>query len=712
MDNLKKKKITSRQKKIILMIVENSKKNIPITVSEIAGELELSSRTVLRDMSGIEKWFDENDFNFVKKPGVGLILEENIENQNFIIELLEEEKIEKEYSKEERTLIILSKLLVSNEPVKSYYFAKILKVSEGVLNNDFTLAGEWLERFNIELIRKPGLGVYLKGQEKNFREAYVNLIYDSFNEKEILDMVRNISENIQTDKAIEILSENRLLNLMDKCIIRKVESTLTKKLSELDVNLADSAYIGLVVHISLALQRIKNGENITMENDFLQELSLTEEFKLAQEIVKGMETDFSMNIPLDEVGYITMHIRGAKQRSSSNHKALNLDDIEVMDITNKMIDLAEDEFKISLKNDERLFKDLANHLGPSINRLNMGLEIRNPLLDEIKTKYSYAYNGVEKISKVIKDKLNINSIPESEIGYIAMHFASAIEKNLMMHANINIVVACPTGIGTSRFLSTKIENKFPNLNILETISALNIDEEYLKEKDVDLIVSTVELNTNLDYICVGPFMSSDDELIIKEKIKSIAQNKLMDLKVKDDTKNKDKVYEQITESMNIGRDILEFLDEIQFKKFKSKDLDELIMDSSKIFVESSEDVISIKESLEERLKISIPYIEESRILLLHCMSERIDIMKLAIIRLENNIKLNSKEEIENVVFMLLPKDAPSYQRQIMSEISGSLIDNFVFTNKINKFSILEMTLEIKDIVFNFYTNKLKTLIDK
>ncbi|WP_334295457.1 HTH domain-containing protein, partial [Clostridioides difficile] len=59
MDNLKKKKITSRQKKIILMIVENSKKNIPITISEIAGTLELSSRTVLRDMSGIEKWFDE-----------------------------------------------------------------------------------------------------------------------------------------------------------------------------------------------------------------------------------------------------------------------------------------------------------------------------------------------------------------------------------------------------------------------------------------------------------------------------------------------------------------------------------------------------------------------------------------------------------------------------------------------------------------------------
>ncbi len=102
----------------------------------------------------------------------------------------------------------------------------------------------------------------------------------------------------------------------------------------------------------------------------------------------------------------------------------------------------------------------------------------------------------------------------------------------MMNTNINIVVACPTGIGTSRFLSTKIENKFPNLNILETISAINIDEEYLKEKDVDLIVSTVELNTSLNYICVGPFMSLDDEQIIKEKIKSIAQNKLINLNTK------------------------------------------------------------------------------------------------------------------------------------------------------------------------------------
>lgn len=48
----------------------------------------------------------------------------------------------------------------------------------------------------------------------------------------------------------------------------------------------------------------------------------------------------------------------------------------------------------------------------------------------------------------------------------------------------------------------------------------------------------------------------------------------------------------------------------------------------------------------------------------------------------------------------------------MSEISGLLIDNIIFINKINKFFIEEMVLEVKDIVFNFYINRLKVFIDK
>ena len=91
---MKRKKISSRQKEIILLLAQNTS-NKPITISEVAKELNISTRTVLRDMTKIESWLDENDFKFIKKPGVGIYLDETLDSKQFIIELLQEEKIEK-----------------------------------------------------------------------------------------------------------------------------------------------------------------------------------------------------------------------------------------------------------------------------------------------------------------------------------------------------------------------------------------------------------------------------------------------------------------------------------------------------------------------------------------------------------------------------------------------------------------------------------------
>ncbi len=98
---MRKKKLMSRQKQIIQILTKSTSKN-PITISTIAESLNISSRTVLREMPKIEEWLDENGFNFIKKPGVGLIIDENLENQQLILELLEVESIQKEYTKDEK----------------------------------------------------------------------------------------------------------------------------------------------------------------------------------------------------------------------------------------------------------------------------------------------------------------------------------------------------------------------------------------------------------------------------------------------------------------------------------------------------------------------------------------------------------------------------------------------------------------------------------
>ena len=181
-----------------------------------------------------------------------------------------------------------------------------------------------------------------------------------------------------------------------------------------------------------------------------------------------------------------MHLRGSKLRLTNENIKFELDDVEVISIAKKLISLGEIEFGINLSDDERLLNDLVNHLGPSICRMKMNMIIRNPVLEQIQSEYSHVYKGVEKIFDFIKDRIDIDYVPESEIGYIAMHFASAIERHLLIDTNINVVISCPTGIGTFRFLQTKLEKKYPNIKVLDIISSLKIDETYLDRKSTRL----------------------------------------------------------------------------------------------------------------------------------------------------------------------------------------------------------------------------------
>ena len=38
-------------------------------------------------MPQIERWLSENEFKFIRKPGVGLVLDESLENQKKILKL-------------------------------------------------------------------------------------------------------------------------------------------------------------------------------------------------------------------------------------------------------------------------------------------------------------------------------------------------------------------------------------------------------------------------------------------------------------------------------------------------------------------------------------------------------------------------------------------------------------------------------------------------
>jgi transcriptional antiterminator len=97
---------------------------------------------------------------------------------------------------------------------------------------------------------------------------------------------------------------------------------------------------------------------------------------------------------------------------------------DVIGIAEEIIVMAE---KIKGKKlNEHIHIALADHIAFAIERINMGIEIKNPFNIEIKALYKDDYNIALKALELINQRLNI-SLPEDETGFIALHLHAALE---------------------------------------------------------------------------------------------------------------------------------------------------------------------------------------------------------------------------------------------------------------------------------------------
>ncbi|MGV8981388.1 PRD domain-containing protein [Clostridium sp.] len=95
---------------------------------------------------------------------------------------------------------------------------------------------------------------------------------------------------------------------------------------------------------------------------------------------------------------------------------------QVLAVTEEIISLAEDILKEKLAS--RIHAGLGDHISFAMKRMDLGIDIVNPFLNEIQTLYPNEYSIAEKGSKLIKEKLNV-AFPESEVGFITLHIHSA-----------------------------------------------------------------------------------------------------------------------------------------------------------------------------------------------------------------------------------------------------------------------------------------------
>lgn len=476
-----------------------------VSIACIAKEFNISARTVRYDLDKIDEFLMFNKLpQLCRKQNVGTSYEQPEGITHCAIEKLEKiSRYQYVLSQRERTYIILSELLKKKDYITIDLLKEKLMVSRSTMVNDLEEVRKWLTDNNLELNTQRKHGIKVVGDEKYLRRASIDLSTKIMDVSVMLSEVKSTVSNrtsMPTHWKIKKMFEDIDIEFIENCVV------VVEK--QLEMVFSDEAFYGLVVHIAIAIKRIKLGRDIIMPCKELRAFEITKEFTAASYIAKMMEEHFSVSITYDEIGYITVHLLGSNSSASNPIDRADWANVQILtgEILKKVSKLTKHE---KILEDKQLFNAVLAHLTPALYRLEHDLKLKNPLLTEIKESYEGLFESVKIGIKPIETYAK-KTFSDEEIGYFTLHFAVAIERiKDELRTVKRVLVVCSTGIGTSKLLSIKLMQNY-DVCIVDTVAYHQVPE-VLKTSKVDLVITTLSAEfKDVLSIKVSPFLTEKD----------------------------------------------------------------------------------------------------------------------------------------------------------------------------------------------------------
>ncbi|MBN2909977.1 BglG family transcription antiterminator [Polycladomyces sp. WAk] len=663
--------IYSRQKRLLQILLIHSS---PVSVQQLAEMLKVSLRTVQRELQSLKEILSCYGLKIVRKTGHGVTIEGHEKDKQRLLEDVQQMEAFRVYSPEERQEGIIFDLLLTDEPVKLYTFSRKYHVTEATISLDLDKVEPWFEQAGMKLIRKPGWGVCLEGTQQQKRMALSKFLHQGTTFEEWLALFQtSVYGDQYSEHPLGVLIRDRLLKFINIQHILAVEKAAREVVGRHHhLELTDRNYVNLVIHLLLAVERMKHGAVSEEQTPLAIPPEAADMVPLAREIVSRLESALSVSVPEVEIGYIALHLSGAafKQEDLMEHP----ENMKWIDLTQSFIRTVGQELGVPLQGDAILFEGLLAHLIPAVSRLENGLQIHNPMLEEIKGRYPDVFHACRKSVALLSDHFPYE-VPQDEIGYLALHVGAALIRK-REGRRFRTVVVCASGFGTSTYLTARLENEVPHLEIKGIISVGEL-KKWLKENGpVDLIVSTIPIPFVDDerLVIVHPFLQKEDLIAIERKMSLLRLDDHPFQEPKEASPSALSLAKSGEGVMQILHN-LRVIDGINVSGSVLKSLYQLFSKWSAI-----RDPDTLYRDIEKREKQGGFVLDD--LAMIHAKTEGVNELLMAVFRLQAPVawQNDTGENRWVTTFLLLaaPRTAPKEHIDLISQISGALIeDDFI-----------------------------------
>lgn len=446
---------------LILQFLINVKKT---NIYTLVDKYFVSESTVRYNIKNINSVFEILKIPKIKIKNNEIELNSNDE---IAIKKFLKEEIDVIFSKEERKLLYIFKLLFTHS-FNITHIADLLYISRMTVKND------------------------LYELEKDRRISYQNKTYRVIENNEISNKTNTLYSIMKNNKLKALVIDEIDINKWEK-IYRFID--LTKEILEINFNFTDMLYVQCLIYVIVfycensienKVLDISNLDSIVeLENSYKYLFGNNKNFNLIMDTLIGLSLNYSLDNWVNESIFVK-----------------------------KLIYSISKDIDIDLTKDKVLFEFLCFHIKSCIYRLrkNIFLEACNYIdLIEKNEIYFSVKSNINEIEKIYQIQFN-----EEEIALITFHISSSIERQNKDRKTV--ILVCGLGYGTSKILSEKLNEIF-NIDIVGIISVYELKRNYEKYKDVDYIISTINIDF-VNSISITPLLNNNDqEKLIKYGLK-------------------------------------------------------------------------------------------------------------------------------------------------------------------------------------------------
>lgn len=482
--------LSSRQQQILQQLIEAAS-YLPIEV--FTDKYQISSRTVRHDLLMIEEWLRQFEISWErsKKEGVRLILKPLQKKR-----LLEELAKRPEYLNGEQRVHLMCKQLLQQNKTNILAWLDEFKISRNTLFQDIHEVQGWMEQRNLQMKKSRG-ELSILGNELDKRTAYLELARKDLSEERMLQFLLE-----PEGRSIDMKGWNQWFPNDDIYFVIDVVRSLE---TSLHVEFSDGSYSALILHILMAMERLKRQFSVQMDTESLLELQKTKEFRVVKAIAAPrLNAYFHIQVPEEETGYITQHILGAQREHESDEENTNW-----LKLSRELIYRVEKELGHPLQRTEQVMHGLAVHLKPAVYRAKFNIQTDNPLLRQLEEEQGDLF---ELVAGVVEEVMKPKGISFSweEIGYIVLHICAGLRPTVQREKK-RIALVCSSGLGTSTLLQRRMETLFPGVQVIGKYSVKELKQAAFQE--IDLLLTAIELTVPIPIpvIRVSPLLSAEDQ---------------------------------------------------------------------------------------------------------------------------------------------------------------------------------------------------------